>query len=167
MDVVFDTADGSLRIDAVGPLRAGCEVRALLDRHGQKRVNISGVRMSLEVRVEGVTRHAVTLPPSHVRYERTDADLLAGTRVPYDAWRPDEEVAVEAKLWRVDGSLVVAQRAFVGARPSKPYASWVWDAEKDRYTAPVPRPLEEPEEGKFWAWSEDALEWVQEASSVM
>ena len=167
MDVVFDTADGSLRIDAVGPLRAGCVVRALLDRHGQKRVDIRGVRMIFEVEVDGVTRHAVHLPPPHVRYERTDADLLAQTRVPYDAWKPDEEVEVKAQLWRVDGARVSATQTFVGARPDKPYASWVWDAEKDRYTAPVAFPTHASEDGTYWAWSEEALDWVEKAEDML
>ena len=164
MDVVYDTADGTLRIDAVGPLRAGCFARAKLDRHGQKRVNIRGVRFKLDVKVDGVTRHTVEMPPPHIRYEFAGGDVIHQTRVPYDAWKPDEEVRVDAELWRVDGSRVTATKTFVGERPDKRYDSWVWDAEKGRYMAPVAEPEEEAADGKYWAWDEPGLEWVQKSA---
>jgi hypothetical protein len=151
MNIVFDTATGSLTIDATDVHWWGCDLRALLNRHGQV-VNLTGAEMSLTIYADGEQVFDLRLPPSGVRYEKTDQDILATARA---YWLPDQEITAHAWCKTSTGHEVTADASFVAQKPAQPYPSWTWV--DGAQTAPVPY----PSDGGMYQWDEDALAWVE------
>ena len=149
MDMIFDTATGQLTIDTSSVRPWGADLRAVLNRHGQK-VNLKGVEMHISVTADGETAFDMHLPPPGVRYKQTDQDVLATGRV---RWRPDQHIEVQAWCKTNSGHEVTAQATFTAPRPAQPYPSWTWQGE--RWTAPV----DAPDDGE-WQWDEDAGAWL-------
>ena len=114
MDVIFDTADGSLTIHVPDPQPWGAILRAVLNRHGQV-VNLRGIEMRLTIMADGAQVFDLSLPPAGVRYKQTDQDILATGRV---SWLPDQQIEVSAWCRTHAGHEVTAEAAFTA--PSLP-----------------------------------------------
>ena len=149
MDMIFDTATGQLSIDTSSVRPWGDDLRAALNRHGQK-VNLKGVEMHISVTADGETVFDVALPPPGVRYKHTDQDVLATGRV---RWRPDQQIEVSAWCKTNSGHEVTAEASFIAPRPAQPYPSWEW--QDGRWTPPVPY----PDGAGDWQWGAGAGEW--------
>ena len=150
MDMIFDTATGSLTIDTAAVHPWGADLRAMLDRHGHV-INLRGVEMSLTINADGSEIYAMHLPPAGVKYKQTDQDILATGRV---SWQPDQEISVSAWCKTNSGHEVTAQAQFTAPRPAQPYPSWTWNG--STWEAPVAY----PDDGGEYVWDEDAGEWV-------
>jgi len=42
-----------------------------------------------------------------------------------------------------------------------PYPSWIWNEEINSWQAPVPRPILDEENPKYYQWNEDILNWEE------
>ena len=151
MDMVFDTATGELSIDRASARPWGADLRAVLNRHGQ-RVNLKGVQMLISVTADGETVLDMALPPPGVRYKQTDQDVLATGRV---RWQPDQQIKVHAWCKTTQGHQLTAEADLTAPRPAKPYDSWEWTG--THWEAPVPY----PDDGGEYQWDEGAGEWVE------
>jgi len=149
MNILFDTATGSLTVDTRNIQSHGADLCALLNRHGQV-VNLHGVEMSLTIHADGEQILDLRLPPPGVRYEKTDQDILATGQV---HWLPDQEIAAHAWCKTTTGHEVTADASFVAPRPPQPYPSWTWI--DGAWTAPVPY----PSDGGMYQWDEDVQAW--------
>ena len=56
--------------------------------------------------------------------------------------------------------MTAEEKAAVKAATDKPYPSWVWDEDAFKYMPPTPEPTQ-GEDGKFYFWNEETLEWKQ------
>ena len=108
MDMIFDTATGQLSIDTSAVHPWGADLRAMLNRHGE-RINLRGVEMRLTITADGAQVFDLLLPPPGVRYAATDQDVVATGRA---LWPAGAAVAVVAWCRRPDGSEVTAEAAF-------------------------------------------------------
>jgi hypothetical protein len=108
MNICFDVATNALTIDAVDLKPWGCDIYALLNRHG-KTIDLTGVAMSLTLKADAETVFHIYLPPDGVKYERTDQDILATGRV---VWRPDQAIEVFAWCRTHGGQEITATASF-------------------------------------------------------
>jgi len=151
MNILFDTATGSLTVDTRNIQSHGADLCAMLIRHGRV-VNLQGVEMSLTIHADGEQVFDLRLPPTGMRYEQTDQDVLATARA---QWLPDQAITARAWCKTSAGHEVTADASFVAPRPPQPYPSWAW---ADRHwVAPVPY----PSDGGMYQWDEDALDWME------
>lgn len=150
MDMIFDTATGALTIDTANVKPWGADLRAMLNRHGN-RINLKGVQMSLTITADGAEVFNMTLPPAGVKYKQTDQDIIATGRC---QWKPDQAISVSAWCKTNSGHELTAEASFTAPRPAQPYPSWTWT--DGRWTAPEPY----PDDGEEYVWDEDTQEWA-------
>jgi len=151
VNILFDTATGSLTIDANNVQPHGADLCAMLNRHGRV-VNLQGVETSLTIHADSKQVFDLRLPPPGVRYEQTDQDVLATARA---QWLPDQEITTRAWCKTSTGHEVTADASFVAPRPPQPYPSWAWV--NGQWAAPVPYPADDG----MYQWDELAQAWVE------
>jgi hypothetical protein len=108
MDITFDTTTGQLAIDYTEINPWGADLRAMLNRHGN-RINLNCVEMHLTVTADGAEIFDLHLPPPGVKYKQTDQDVLATGRV---TWQPDQAIIVNAWCKTNSGHEVTAEAQF-------------------------------------------------------
>ena len=151
MDMIFDTADGSLTIHVPDPQPWGAILQAVVKRYDRV-VDMRGVQMQLSIRADEEQIFDLHLPAEGTFFSKTDQELLATGRV---VWTPDQKIKVSARCRTHAGDEVTVEKTFIAPRPAQPYASWTW--QDGRWTPPVPA----PDDGDY-AWDEDAQAWVLE-----
>ncbi|MBK1634211.1 hypothetical protein [Rhodovulum adriaticum] len=151
MRITYDIWTGTFAFDTSGARPFGANIEARLDRHGQV-VAFDGLSFGMVLSRNGAEALRQTFPPPGVRYVSTDQDLL--TSVPV-RWRPDEAITLD--VWMTnEGTTVAGTHAFVAPRPAQPWPSWIWDAGKARWMAPVAY----PQDGGVYDWDEASGQWV-------
>jgi hypothetical protein len=116
MNITFDVLTRELTIDEPGDDYGGAQISAALNRHGHT-VSLVGVSFGLSVEADGEEVLAHDWPPHHVRYIKTDQDVLTTIRA---SWQPGQLVKIKAWCVTTTGGLVEADREFTAAIPPEP-----------------------------------------------
>ena len=114
-------------------------------------VEFKDLKFTYDPKQDGNIKQYEMSPPPGVKYVRTDQPYIVVERL-----KLDMETEYELYLWAENGGKSFETTVnFITPRPAQPYPSWTWDGEK--WNAPVPY----PDDGKFYEWDEDALDWVK------
>jgi hypothetical protein len=73
------------------------------------------------------------------------------------------ETDYQLYLWAENGGQSFETTVnFTTPRPTQPYDSWTWNADKKVWVPPVSY----PEDGKFYEWDEDTTNWIEETITI-
>lgn len=129
-----------------------CTVIACLDTTGET-LEFSELECGVILKNGGTVIGSKTVPGEGITIISSNQTYLDSLRA---SWVPDMVIDVEVWMEQTTGRKEDVYQLTV-PRPTKRYASWVWDDDLKNWDTPTPYPEGEIE----YTWDEGTISWVQ------
>ena len=115
-------------------------------------VKFKNLQFSYELKLDELIKQRKTFPPNNVKYIQSDQFYLVIERL---LVKPDK--TYQLKLWAKNKDIHMTKTFNIYVeKPKKPFESWIWDSEVERWKSPT----DYPDDGEFYIWDEENQNWA-------